>query len=247
MTTAPPMDRPMALSNKPRSMQASPPTRLGEQLVHAGLLSDGDLETALAEQKSKRMRLGEVLVDLGLVQEEQLMPLLAAQIGVRWVRLREGLIDPEVVHLIPREMAEAICALALFSVRGTLYVAMAEPQNLRSVDEIERTTGLAVQPAVASRAVIEKLLPRCYESNFSVDVVTADIDADAVEVHPDAFELDLRDVQSLAQGSPIVNLVNYIIVHAVRQGASDIHIESTDNCAKCYVRGATSTRQWSRV
>ncbi|MCA9076294.1 MAG: type II/IV secretion system protein, partial [Planctomycetaceae bacterium] len=70
-----------------------------------------------------------------------------------------------------------------------------------------------------------KLIPRCYEDDFSVDTVTADIDADAVELHPDAIEVDLQDVRSLAEGSPVVNLVNYIIVHAVRQHASDIHIE----------------------
>lgn len=198
---------------------------LGERLVRAGILSEIELETALLQQKSKGMRLGEVLVNLGFVDENELLPLLAEQIGTTAVRLREGMVDPEVVHMLPRERAEALCALAMFSVRGTLYVAMAEPQNLRAVDEVERVTRTPVVPILASREAITRVTPRCYESNFAVDAVTADMDADAVEVHPDAYELDLRDVQSLAEGSPIVNLVNYIIVHAVRQGASDIHIE----------------------
>lgn len=198
---------------------------LGERLVRSGILSEMELETALLEQKSKDLRLGEVLIGLGFVQESDLLPLLGEQLGVTTVRLREGLVDPEVVHLLPRERAEAMNALAMFSVRGTLYVAMNEPQNLRAVDEIERLTGQPVRPVLASRDAIQKILSRCYESDFSVDAVTADMDADAVEMNPDAFELDLHDMQSLAEGSPIINLVNYIIVHAVRQGASDIHIE----------------------
>ena len=198
---------------------------LGERLVRSGILSEMELETALLEQKSKDLRLGEVLIGLGFVQESDLLPLLGEQLGVTTVRLREGLVDPEVVHLLPRERAEAMNALAMFSVRGTLYVAMNEPQNLRAVDEIERLTGQPVRPVLASRDAIQKILARCYESDFSVDAVTADMDADAVEMNPDAFELDLHDMQSLAEGSPIINLVNYIIVHAVRQGASDIHIE----------------------
>ncbi len=198
---------------------------LGERLVRSGILSEIERETALLEQKSKDLRLGEVLIGLGFVQEGDLLPMLGEQLGVTTVRLREGMVDPEVVHLLPRERAEVLNALAMFSVRGTLYVAMVEPQNLRAVDEIERLTGQAVKPVLATRDAIQKILSRCYESDFSVDAVTADMEADAVEMHPDAFELDLHDMQTLAEGSPIINLVNYVIVHAVRQGASDIHIE----------------------
>src|SRR5690606_6290056 len=91
--------------------------------------------------------------------------------------------------------------------------------------EVERVTGYSVRPVLASRASIERLIPRCYEEDFAIDAVTADVEANAVEVSPDAFEVDLQNVQSLAEGSPVVNLVNYIIVHAIRQKASDIHIE----------------------
>jgi type IV pilus assembly protein PilB len=198
---------------------------LGEELIRAGLLTSSDLEKALSEQRDRKSRLGETLVDLGLVEEEQLLPLLAEQIGVRFVRLREGIVDPEVVKLLPRTLAEACDALAVLRVRGVLIVAMAEPQDLRAVDEIEKVVGLAVRPVLASRSAIAKLLPRCYEDNFAVDSITADIESNAVEVHPDAFELDLNNVGAIANGSPIINLINHIIVHAIRQGASDVHIE----------------------
>ena len=198
---------------------------LGELLVRAGIVTPDELEAALSEQANKQLRLGETLVELGFVEEESLLPYLGQQLGVPTVRLREGLVDPVVVKLIPRAKAESLTALALFRVRGTLTVAMAEPQNLQHVDEVERMTGLAVRPVFALRSVLERLVPRCYEEDFAVDAVTADIEGGAVELESDAVNVDLQKIEAMADGSPVVNLVNYLIVHAVRQGASDIHIE----------------------
>ena len=208
-----------------RAPASMPPAPLGEQLVRASLLTPQELETALGEQQSKKMRLGETLIELGFVDEEQLLPFIAENLGVPFVKLREGLIDPAVVRIVPHTHAKSFSALALFCVRGELTVAMAEPQNLHHLDEIERITRLRVRPILALKGTIDKLLPRAYEEDFAVDTVSADIEADAVEVDPEIFEVDLQDLQSLAEGSPVINLVNYIIVHAVRQGASDIHIE----------------------
>lgn len=198
---------------------------LGDRLVRAGLLNAEDLDAALNEQSSRQTRLGETLIDLGFVSEEELLPLMGQHLGVVAVRLREGLIDPEVVRCIPRSLAESGNAIALFSVRGVLTVALAEPQDLTVIDEIERVTGLRVNPVFALREAIQKLLPRCYEEDFSVDAVTADMDQDAVEVETQTIDVRLDDLQSMADGSPVISLVNYVVVHAVRQGSSDIHIE----------------------
>lgn len=200
-------------------------TPLGQQLLRAGLLTPQELETALAEQRTRKSQIGETLVELGFVEEHDLIPILAEKLNVASVRLREGLIDPVAVRLLPRAKAEAMQALALFVVRDELTVALAEPQNLFHLDEIERLTGLKVRAVLALRESIKKLLPRAYEADFAIDAVSADIGADAVEVNSDIVEVDLQDVQSLSEGSPVINLVNYVIVHAVRQGASDIHIE----------------------
>ena len=198
---------------------------LGDRLVRAGLLSPEDLDAALNAQDSRQTRLGETLIELGFVAEEELIPLMGQQLGVAAARLREGLIDPEVVRTIPRAVAEASQAIALFKVRNMLTVALAEPQDLTIVDELERVTGLRVNPVFALRATITKLLPRCYEEDFTVDAVTADMEADAVEVDSQTIDVRLDDLQSMADGSPVISLVNYVLVHAVRQGSSDVHIE----------------------
>lgn len=206
---------------------AAPPGRppLGERLVKAGLISADHLDAALKQGAAKRTRLGETLVELGFVEEDELLPYLEQQLASPAVRLRDGVIDPEVVRTLPRPVAERFDAIALFRVRGALTVAMAEPQNLEQIDEIERVTGLRVSPVFAVRSAIRRMLPRCYEEDFAVDAVTADLDQSAVDVSVDSIQLDAGAVESLADGSPIINLVNYLIVSAVRQRASDIHIE----------------------
>lgn len=227
----------------------SPKVQLGQRLIDAGLIRADQLETALAHQeaeeerlralseqqgtatqgRTKRIRfkrLGEVVAELGLVDESDLLPMLGEQLGVEGVRLREGLIDPNAVRLIPREYAERLKVLPLMRIRDELTVAMADPQDLASIDTLSRLSGCRIRPVFTLVAGIERLLPRCYEEDFTVDSVTADLDVEQLELEADTIDLDLHGTQQLAEGSPVINLVNYAIIQAVRQGASDIHIEA---------------------
>lgn len=198
---------------------------LGQQLVGAEIITPEQLELALAEGSQKGMRLGEVLVEMGMAQEDAILPFIENHLGLPAVRLRDGMIDPLAVRILPRRVAEALDSIVLFKIRGTLSVAMADPQNLEQLDEIERVTGLKVRPVFAFRSSIQRTLPRCYEEGFEVDAVTADLDEASVQLQADAAEVDLTNVESMVDGSPIINLVNYLLVQAIRAGASDIHVE----------------------
>ncbi|MBM3965712.1 MAG: hypothetical protein FJ308_11705, partial [Planctomycetes bacterium] len=205
------------------------PAKLGESLVGAGIISNEDLETALRTHAQNRSQLGETLLEMGIVDEDSLLLFLGQQVGIPAIRLRSGLVDPIAVKLIPRSKAESLCALGMFQVRDTLTVAMAEPSNLRHIDELSRITGLTIKPVLSMRGSIERMLKNCYENNFSVDEVTADLDEDAVSIESDAIDVSLSDMESLTEGSPVINLVNYIIVQAIRQKASDIHFEPSQS------------------
>lgn len=206
-----------------------PRQRLGERLVSAGILTSDELESALQQQSVNGQRVGETLVELGFIEEEQLLPYLAEQLNIPHVTLRDGLIDPRSVLTIPRRKAEEFEAIVLFKVRDVLTVAMRNPQQLDYIDEIERLTKCRVRPVLAMKSAIEQLLPRCYDEGFEVDAVTADMDQEAISVQDDAIHVQLQSVESIGDGSPIVNLVNYMILQAARQGASDIHIEPGAN------------------
>jgi type IV pilus assembly protein PilB len=206
---------------------AAKPSRatLGQQLVGADVITSEQLDQALAEGSQKGLRLGETLVEMGMVQEETILPFIESHLGVPATRLRDGMIDPIAVRLIPRRLAEALDAVALFRVRDALCVAMADPQNLEQIDEIERVTHLRVRPVFAFRSSIQRTLPRCYEEGFEVDTVTADIDETTVQLQTDGADIDLTNVEAMVDGSPIINLVNYLLIQAIRAKASDIHIE----------------------
>jgi type IV pilus assembly protein PilB len=138
-------DAPVAAA--PRAGRAT----LGQQLVGADIITPQQLDLALAEGSQKGLRLGEALVEMGMVQEDAILPFIEGHLGVPAVRLRDGMIDPIAVRLLPRKVAERVDAIALFKVRDTICVAMADPQNLEQLDEIERVTDLRVRPATASR------------------------------------------------------------------------------------------------
>jgi len=198
---------------------------LGQLLVGADVITPQQLDLALAEGSQKGLRLGEALVEMGMVQEEAILPFIEGHLSVPATRLRDGIIDPIAIRLIPRRIAERLDVLALFKVRDSLCVAMADPQNLEQVDELERITHLRVRPVFAFRSSIQRALPRCYDEGFEVDTVTADIDEGTVQLQADGSDVDLLSVEALVDGSPIINLVNYLLLQAIKAGASDIHIE----------------------
>ena len=253
-----------------RSSKVAP---LGERLVQAGLLTTEQLQSALEHQKVEReraekrrqrlkqtalessagsvpppvevpvKRLGEVVAELGLVTEGDLLPLLGEQLGVQGVRLREGLIDPAVVSCVPREIAEKLRALPLMRVRDELTVAMADPHDLAAIDTLTRISGCRILPILTLAASIERLLPRCYEEDFTVDSVTADLDVDDIELETEAIDLDFSGSMQLAEGSPVINLVNYAIIQAINQGVSDIHIEPGEKATSIRFRIDGSLRE----
>lgn len=201
------------------------PGRLGERLVSAGVITSIELESALREQ-SNGQRIGETLIKLGFISETDLLPSLAEQYCVPWVQLREGLLDPVAVKLIPRGTAETLTCLGLFRVRGVLTVAMAEPANLVDLDRLQRATGMRIRPVLALAASIRELIPRVYGEGFQIESVTADMEHDAVSLDEELLTVDFENLAASGDGSPVVNLVNYMILQAVRQRASDIHIEA---------------------
>ncbi len=203
----------------------APSGRLGDRLLDAGVINAEQLEEALTRQAGLGMKLGEALIQLGFVTEADIFPFLGRHLGMPTVRLRDGLVDPLAARLLPREKAEELSALVLFRIRDVLCVAMADPQNLHQIDELEQLTDKRVRPVVAHRDSIQAMIRRCYEEGFHVDAVTADMEESAVEISEDALDVSLAFQDGDEEGSPIINLVNFLIMQSLRHGASDIHIE----------------------
>jgi len=199
---------------------------LGDILVEQGMITPEQKEKALQEHQKSGQRIGEVLVSMGLVTEEDIGVVLAARDGIPFVRLRKGLVDPRVVHLLPREKAEAYEVLPLFRVRDMLTLAVTDPHKIHHLDMVRKLTGCEVQPVVTLREDIGRMIAETYDegdgilSSFAASVDEAELELVSTETGG-RFE----DIAEMAGESPIINLVNQIILRAIKERASDIHIE----------------------
>jgi len=201
--------------------------RIGEALIEEGLISPEQLDEALAKQKNSGQPLGEVLVDRGIVSNLDLVNVLAKRLGVVGCLLRPGLIEPELLHLIGSEEADRLVAIPLFRVRDTLTVAMSEPQSLPKIDRLKQLTGLKIRGVLALESNVREHIRKYTEGERDVDSFLASLSTSDVELVEDeaADEGPLADVAEMVAGSPIVNLVNMALLTAIKDGASDIHIE----------------------
>lgn len=209
-------------------------SQLGAVLVERGFLSAEQLEAALAIQarSGRRRLLGEILVDESYCSEEQVVECLAAEYGVPYARLDARMHDPAVIDVLPREYIEKNLVLPLFVVRGVLTVAMAELSNLFLIDELKSKTGLEIEIVAATAKDIRRLITSLPDSKvFVIDDLIDDSTQAEVTLIEDAIE-DIGDVAEIAGQSPVIRLVNYLIYNAVKEGASDIHIEPAERCLR---------------
>ncbi len=214
------------------------PRRLGDLLVAKGYLTSGQLDQALHLQKEGgRIRLlGEILVDLELCSEDQIVECLAKEYGFPHAKLDGRLHDPKVIEVLPREYIENNLVLPLFLVRGTLTVAISEPSNLFLVEEIRALTNLEVQVVAATPKDVRRMITSLPDSKvFVIDDIIEDSQDANVTLIEEAIE-DIGDIAEIAGQSPVIRLVNYIIFNAVKEGASDIHVEPGERCLRVRYR-----------
>lgn len=205
--------------------------QVGQLLQAKGLISQEQIDQAVAEQAARghRQLLGEIFVDLGFVTHDQVLEALAEAYSVPYAKLTPRLVDAKVVDLIPREFLEKHGVLPLFKVRNTLTVALAEPSNVFLLEEITRMTECSVQVVVSSTADIQAILGQYINAAnvFVIDDIIEDVSSEAFELI-ESKVADITNFEGMAGDSPVIKLVNYLVYTAVKEGASDIHIEPDD-------------------
>ncbi len=201
--------------------------RLGEALVQEGVLTQEQLARALAQQKGSGRMLGEMLVEQNVISGAHLVQVLAKTLGVKGVQLRHGLIDPTLFKLLGAEEAERLLAIPMFKVHGTLTVAMTDPQNLPKIDRIRQLTNCRVRTVLAIEANIKEFIKKYAAGETSIDAFLTSLSEQDVEVvdRESVDEGPATDLDKMVAGSPIINLVNVALLTAIRDKASDIHIE----------------------
>ena len=205
--------------------------QLGQLLIARGVVTEEQIETALTEQKEKghRKLLGELLVEMGYCTENQIASALAQTYGVPYAQVVPKICDPKVLEILPREFLEEYIVLPLFKVNDVLTVAVSEPTNVFLIDEIERISGCEVQIVCSTSKDIKATL-QTYLPAANVFVIDDIIDDEGLEDFSliENITQDISNLEEIAGQSPVVKLVNYLLYNAVRENASDIHIEADD-------------------
>ena len=143
--------------------------KLGECLVQSGLITEDDLETALAEHRQSGERLGEVLVRMNLATERQIAKALAYQLGFSYVNLGENPPDPAAVVLIQKEVALRRACVAVAVEKSLLTVAMSDPLLFTLVQDLEFQTGHRIKQVVATRSEIIEAIHASYPDCTATD------------------------------------------------------------------------------
>ena len=208
--------------------------RLGDFLVENGLLEAQDLKKALEEQRRSGKKLGEVLVDFNLVTEGQLVQTLAIQLGYKAIALHSVTIDPEVILLIPENLARRHQVIPIKFEDRSVTVAMADPLDYECIRDLSFYSGYGILPVLATRREIMEAIDQQYKQfkpDYSVDDIVKesakDFDDALLQVIPEisASGEEIRSLQETSRLAPIIRLANIILSKAIRYKASDIHIE----------------------
>ena len=197
-------------------------TRLGDLLVESGAISPEELDHALEEQKSTGLRLGETLVKSGAISEGKLLDALSDHLGLQIYSLSRYRPMPEALRMVPENVARRLHAIPLSVEDGnTLLLAMSDPLDIIAQDEIRMFTGMDIKVGITSPSEIDLNLERLYTIQDSLEDASIELMDSSVE------DLDLTQAMGEVNpdDAPVIQLVNNVIEQAVRDGASDIHIE----------------------
>ena len=205
--------------------------RLGDLLVSSGVITEVQLEQALSLQRNEGngKRLGTVLIEHGIITESQLIETLQMQLGVEFIDLNNTAIPHEMASVLPRNIAKKHMVIPVRVVRDELYLAMVDPLNYITIEEVQAATHKKVVPVIATTAAMERAVMNLYSNEGAaraIDEMQKDnIGATTIEQATDSVAL----LEDDANSAPTIRLVNSIIERAVTEQASDIHVEPHEN------------------
>jgi len=204
------------------------PQQLKAFLLDAGLVTQIQFDEAQKKAEKTKQKVGDVLVSQGLITQEELIKLEAYILGIPFVNLEKELVSPEVLKIIPEPIARSHNIVTFRKKGQDLEVAMLDPEDLRMIEFIKKTTNLRILPRLTDPESIKNVL-RQYQKTLEVEfgeIIKKEIGV----IKPIKEELveEKAELQKIAEELPIIRIVETLLKHAILQRASDIHIEPTE-------------------
>ena len=222
--------------------------RIADALVEDGLLTAKQVEELLEQQKKEGTRLLKVVVEKSYVTEQDMIVSMGRVLNTAPINLARIGIIPEVAELVPRDLSHNYKVVPVSRLDNKLFLAMADPLNILALDDVKRITKLEVIPMIASeKSIIDKLNNiDAAKSGSMEDIINdaqkqaddeADADADKLEVAKESMEdVNLDQLAASSEEAPVIKLANLILVQAIKDRASDIHIEPFEKMVRLRYR-----------
>jgi len=204
------------------------PQQLKAFLLDAGLVTQIQFDEVQKKAEKTKQKVGDVLVSEGLISQEELIKLEAYILGIPFVNLEKELVSPEVLKIIPEPIARSHNIVAFRKKGVDLEVAMLDPEDLRTIEFIKKTTNLRILPRLTDPESIKNVL-RQYQKTLEAEfgeIIKKEIGV----IKPIKEELveEKIELQKIAEELPIIRIVETLLKHAILERASDIHIEPTE-------------------
>jgi type IV pilus assembly protein PilB len=216
--------------------------RIADILIEEGLLLPNQLEEAVATQKKEGGRLLKILTDKQFVTEQDMAFSMGRCLNTPPINLAKIRVPEQIMSLVPREMAKANKLVPIAQLDGKLFVAMADPTNILAVDDLKRRVQLEIIPMIATEKAVTESLSGMHGSGTNMTQVLRQVSEEAaqntdVEVQTAKNEeIDLDRLATDSEDAPVIKIVNLILVQALKEKASDIHIEPFQKSLKLRYR-----------
>lgn len=213
--------------------------KIGDLLLEKGLITEEQLQEGLKKQEVSGKRLGEILVELKAITEEDLIDTISERLSIPKISITSMIVDPQVLRHVSVEVARRYTLIPIFEIGKTLTIAMADPLNIIAIDEIKYQTGKNIKRAVATSSEIKDAVEKYYSVGDSLNQIIGKTNVEEeVKEEVDGFIVDNAE-----SDSPIIKFVNLIISKAVKEKASDIHIEPEENRLRIRYRVSGQMRE----
>src|SRR3954462_15921028 len=212
--------------------------RIADVLIEEGLLLPNQLEEAVAIQKSVVVRLLKILTDKDFVTEQDMAFSMGRCLNTPPINLSKIRIPEDVMALVPRDVESANKLVPIARLSGKLFVAMADPTNVLAVDDVKRRVQMEVVPMIATERAVTDALSGVHGGANMSKVLRQVAEEAAQSAENDEVQsskredIDLDRLASSSEDAPVIKIVSLILPHAVREKASDIHIEPFQNSLK---------------
>ncbi len=196
---------------------------LGEMLVDAGLLTTEQVDSVIQEARTQNVRMGELLVTKGLVSQQDIAMVLSLQLNIPLVDLKRDRVNPEALCYVPEDYARSHTLVPLDATSDSIVVVMADPGDMQVIEDLKARSRKSILPAVATPDDIKEAINLSYR-------VSSEIQQQICQVAPaDPEAVDLRLSPDVVAQTPIVRTVDLLVAQAVRDRASDIHLEPQED------------------